>query len=87
MDVGAKGEVQTSMLQDTPDTDFVATLHQQVIALGSSGDWTLEALVAWLDRHIDHQDIPAGESAEFLRQVIRGLMAKFGITDLGCPGA
>ncbi len=42
----------------------------------------LEDLVGWLDRHIDHQDIPAGESAEFLRKVIRGLMAKFGIADM-----
>jgi type III restriction enzyme len=83
LDVGAKGEVQTSVLQDKAETDFVATLHQQVIALGGSGDWKLEDLVGWLDRHIDHQDIPAGESAEFLRQVIRGLMAKFGIADMG----
>ena len=83
LDVGAKGEVLTSMLQDKAETDFVATLHQQVIALGGSGDWKLEDLVGWLDRHIDHQDIPAGESAEFLRQVIRGLMAKFGIADMG----
>lgn len=83
VDVGEKGEVLTSMLQDKPDSDFVATLHQQVIALGGSGDWKLEDLVGWLDRHIDHQDIPAGESAEFLRQVIRGLMAKFGISDIG----
>ena len=36
IDVGAKGEVQTSVLQDTPDTDFVATLHQQVMALGGT---------------------------------------------------
>src|SRR5208282_2949404 len=83
VDVGAKGEVLTSMLQDKPDSDFVATLHQQVIALGNSGDWTLEGLVAWLDRHIDHYDIPAGESAEFLRQVLHGLMAKFGFADIG----
>jgi type III restriction enzyme len=62
--------------------DFVSTLHQHALALGDTGDWTLESLVAWLDRHIDHQDIPAGESAEFLRKVIRGLMAKHGITDL-----
>ncbi|MBE0540550.1 MAG: DEAD/DEAH box helicase family protein [Verrucomicrobia bacterium] len=83
VDVGAKGEVQTSVLQDKAETDFVATLHQHVLALGGSGDWTLEDLVAWVDRHIDHQDIPAGESAEFLRQVVRGLMAKFGIADIG----
>jgi type III restriction enzyme len=82
IDVGAKGEVQTSVLQDAPDADFVGTLHQQVMALGNAGDWSLETLVAWLDKQIDHQDIPLGESAEFLRKVIRGLMAKCGIADV-----
>jgi type III restriction enzyme len=82
VDVGAKGEVQTQVLQETPTTDFVATLHQQVMALGGAGDWSLESLVAWLDRQIDHQDIPAGESAEFLRKVVRGLMTRFGIADV-----
>jgi type III restriction enzyme len=83
LDVGAKGEVQTGIIQDTQAVDFVATLHQQVLQLGAAGDWTLESLVAWLDRQIDHRDIPVGESAEFLRKAVRGLMAKFGITDEG----
>jgi len=82
VDVGMKGEVQTSVLQETPGADFVATLHQQVFALGGIGDWKLESLIAWLDRQIDHQDIPAGESTEFLRKVLRGLMTKFGIADV-----
>jgi len=82
VDVGAKGEVQTSVLRETDAPDFVATLHQQVLALGGTDEWTVEKLVAWLDRQIDHQDIPAGESAEFLRKVIRGLMAKFNIGDV-----
>lgn len=38
--------------------------------------------MAWLDRHIEHQDIPVGESAEFLRKVLRGLMARHGIEDV-----
>lgn len=82
LDVGAKGEVVTKAYQD-PAPYFVSTVHQQTLELGASVDWTLETLVAWLDRHIDHQDIPAGESAEFLRKAVRGLMAKHGITDLG----
>jgi type III restriction enzyme len=36
----------------------------------------------WLDQHIEHQDIPAGESGAFLRKVIRGLMTKHAITDV-----
>ena len=38
--------------------------------------------MAWLDREIDHHDIPVGESAEFLRKLIRGLITKFGIRDI-----
>jgi len=83
LDVGDKGEVRTGIVQETEDNDFVAVLHQQVLALGTPGDWTLESLVAWLDRQIDHRDIPVGESAEFMRKVVRGLMAKFSIDDVG----
>lgn len=81
IDVGQKGEVQTNIASES-ETDFVSTLHQHVLAIGNAGDWTIEELVAWLDRHIDHTDIPMGESAEFLRKAIRGLIAKFGIDDV-----
>jgi type III restriction enzyme len=65
----------------------VAELHQQVLQLGGQGDWTEAGLVAWLDGHIfvdaaDRHEITAGESAEFLRKVVRGLMAKFDIADV-----
>jgi type III restriction enzyme len=83
IDIGTQGEVQTSVFMETTGSDFVTTLHQQVFALAAGSDWTLENLVVWLDRQIDHQDIPAGESAEFLCKVIRGLMAKFAIEDVG----
>ena len=82
VDIGAKGEVQTSLLLESPENDFIATLHQQVLALGAQPDWTMESLIAWLDRQIDHHDIPVGESAAFLRQAIIGLMAKFAIADV-----
>ena len=61
--------------------DFVAMLHQQTLNLRIDGDWTKEALIAWLDRHIRHQDIPEGESAAFLLKVVNGLMAKYGIDE------
>ena len=87
LDIGEKGEVKTGIAQETADSDFVATLHQQVLQLGNSGGWTLEALVAWLDRHMfpsgeARHEITGGESAEYLRKVIRGLMAKFDISDV-----
>jgi len=82
IDVGQKGDVQMTLMGDTAASDFVGTLHQQMFQFSGQDDWSLERLVAWLDREIDHHDIPAGESAEFLRKVIRGLTAKFGIRDI-----
>lgn len=83
VDVSVTGQVQTDVLRDGAASDFVATLHQQVLALGASDDWTLESLAAWLDWRIAHQDILAGEMAEFLRKVLRGLMAQHAITEIG----
>ena len=83
IDVGQKGDVQTTLIGDTGDADFVGTLHQQMFQFSGQDDWSLERLIAWLDREIDHHDIPVGESAEFLRKVIRGLTAKYGIADIG----
>ncbi len=80
VDIDATGKVQTNILPEPAGTDFIATLHQQTLALGMPDqEWTLETFIAWLDRKIRHQDITAGESAEFLRKAIRGLLAKFAI--------
>ena len=82
VDVGVSGDVQAKVIHDLKDVDFVGKLHQQVLQLGGSESWSIETLVAWLDREIDHRDIPTGESAEFLRKAIRGLMATSAITDI-----
>lgn len=79
IDVNALSRVETSVNEREAETDFVATLQQQVFALGNSVNWTQEQLIVWLDRQIDHRDIPYSESAEFLRKAIRGLMAKYGL--------
>lgn len=79
VDVGTRGEVVTGETTD----DFVSTLHKQVLDLGSDDPWTLEALVAWLDSKIDHSDIPSGESGAYLRNVVRGLLARFDLDDVG----
>jgi len=81
VDVDAKGSVETFTLQETPAEDFVGALHQQVLQLSGTSDWTLEMLIGWLDSHIDHTDLTSAESAAFLRKVTLGLMAKFGIAD------
>jgi type III restriction enzyme len=83
VDVSSAGKVVTNVMREAPNVDFIGTLHQQVFQLGGPSEWTVEELIGWLDKHIMHQDIPESESAEFLRKVIHGLMAKFGITDVG----
>ncbi|HVU24749.1 MAG TPA: DEAD/DEAH box helicase family protein [Opitutus sp.] len=82
LDADAAGHVTTQVVEESASADFVATLHQQVFQLGGAGDWTLDALAAWLDRQIEHRDIPMGEMVEFLRKALRGLMAKFGLGDV-----
>ena len=85
LDVGIRGEVKADMLRenDLPG-DFVSRLHQQTLALGNIGgtDWTIEHLITWLDRQIDHKDISLAESAGFLRKAITSLMARTGLADV-----
>lgn len=82
VDVNEQGDV--SLLSEIPGTgDFIGRLHQQVMDLGAPPAMTVEQLVAWLDRQINHHDIPYAESAVYLVKVVRGLMAKHGITDPG----
>ncbi|MBK8581562.1 MAG: hypothetical protein IPL86_06875 [Flavobacteriales bacterium] len=82
VDLDEKGDV--SVISDIQGADdFVHRLHQQVISLGGQVSMTVEQLVVWLDRRIDHQDIPYTESAVFLNKAVRGLMTKHGIADVG----
>lgn len=82
IDIDGRGAVEAAVTAEELEPDFVGALHQQVLQLGGTGDWTIEALVSWLDRNIDHQDIPPGESAEYLLKVIRGLMARYSVEDI-----
>lgn len=82
IDVGAKGAVEGVSVARDEAEDFLATLHQQTLQLGGDSHWSLESLVAWIDARIPHEDIPMGESAEFLRKVVRGLMAQHGLQDV-----
>ena len=78
IDVGAKGTVEGVTVARDETEDFISTLHQQTLQLGGDSHWSLESLVAWIDARIPHEDIPMGESAAFLRKVVRGLMAQHG---------
>jgi len=78
VDVSSASDVTASVLGDREAADFVATLHQQTLALGIEEDWTTEKLATWLDWRIHHGDILAGESAAFIRNAIRGVMTILG---------
>lgn len=81
VDVSERGEVQATVLQEP--SDFVTNLHQQVFDYETQGDWSIENLVAWLTRRIQHGDITFEESVEFIRKAVRGIMSKFGVGDVG----
>lgn len=84
LDVGTQGQVTMGQTQDPPAgvlTDFIGRLHQQLIALGMPNTRTVEDLVTWLDRNIEHRDIPADEAGSFLGKVVRGLITSRGIPD------
>ena len=82
VDVGKSGKIKTGIIQATQADNFVGKLHQQMLGLNMPANWTIDRLVSWLDSQIRHEDIPPGESSAFLGNVVRGLMAKYGIADL-----
>jgi type III restriction enzyme len=82
IDVGAGGAMEGVAVAHSETEDFIGSLHQQTLKLGGDHHWSLESLVAWIDARILHEDIPMGESAQFLRKVVRGLMAKYGLQDV-----
>lgn len=80
VDVSSSGEITADIKESAPGKeDFTARLHQQILDMGMEEDWTLPRLVAWLDRQIEHPDIPSGDSSGFILQALNGLMAKWSI--------
>ena len=79
---GKSGKVEIEAWREAEAEDFIGRLHQQVMGFSREEDWTVDELVQWLDSKIEHTDIPPGESAEFLRKCLRGLMARYGLSDV-----
>lgn len=79
LDVSQRGDIRTEAVRESEGQDFIRGLHQQTTFFSESYDWSLGQLVAWVDRKIDHRDIPYSESAVFLNNVLRGLIAKHGL--------
>lgn len=83
VDLGRGGEVQVSVTGEASATDFVVAIHQQVLALGVPAEWSLEQLVVWLDRNIDHTDVTSPESCAFFRKAISLLLLRCPALDVG----
>ena len=81
LDVSQTGKIETSVVQDGSGNDYVTRLHQAVLEFGPT-EWTTEILVGWLDRHINHQDIPVVNRRFLFIMLVRGIMTKFGIADV-----
>ncbi|MEO6061948.1 MAG: DEAD/DEAH box helicase family protein [Thermoflexales bacterium] len=76
IDIGAQGEVKTSVATSTEEPSFLHVLHQQVLALGVTDGMPFEALVSWIDRRITHGDIAMAESTAFILRTVNGLLTK-----------
>jgi type III restriction enzyme len=82
VDVGATGQVNTAVVVEGEPEDFIGRLRQQTLGFDRPEDWTIEELVQWLDTKIEHRDIPPEEAAEYLRKSLRGIMTRYGLTDV-----
>lgn len=89
VDVKTTGGVETSKVEESPDdtgatSDFVASLHKQVWSFAETSEWPEEKLIQWIDAKIfqsasERREIPAEQSAMFIRKVLSGLKASRGM--------
>jgi type III restriction enzyme len=75
VDVGIQGKVEVETTREPEVEDFVGRLHLQLLPMERLDHWTVDNLVPWLDKHIEHRDITPGESAVFLRNCVEGLLS------------
>jgi type III restriction enzyme len=89
VDVRASGDIETGKAQEMPgenaaSTDFVASLHKQVWSFAETSEWPEEKLIQWIDAKIfrsasERREIPAEQSALFIRKVLSGLKSSRGM--------
>jgi len=77
---GAAGEIDVSDTGQVEMIGFVAQVQEQLELLAVEPGWTVPALANWLDRHIQHRDIPQPYSSLFMHNVITGLLERRGLT-------
>jgi type III restriction enzyme len=71
--LGTEGEVDVTSTGKI-EARFVDQVRQQLEFLRSDTGWSLDALVNWLDRHIDHPDITRTQATLFIHKALTGLI-------------
>lgn len=69
-----------TLMEPADEEQFAREIQQASLSFGATPGWTESYLIGWLDRHIEHQDIPFAESAEFIRKAVNGVCAARGAT-------
>ncbi len=71
VDITAKGKVEIRAIED---------LREQITFNDLRGPKSVAELAVWLDRAIDHPDVPQADASLFLHRMIEGLIEKRGAT-------
>jgi type III restriction enzyme len=71
IDVSEKGQIETRFVQEA---------QAQLALVGGEEGWTLPKLANWLDRNIEHKDVPLSQSSLFMHDALTGLIEKRGFS-------
>lgn len=69
IDISEKGRIETR---------FIEQAQTQLALVGGEEGWTLPKLANWLDRSIEHKDVPLSQSSLFMHKALDGLIDKRG---------
>jgi|PersoiStandDraft_1058852.scaffolds.fasta_scaffold00436_7 type III restriction enzyme len=75
---GAEGEVDVTA-EGKISHRFVDAIRTQLSLLRAESGWTTAELANWLDRNIQHPDIPRTQSSLFIHRVIEKLVSERGV--------
>lgn len=78
------GKFSVDISQKTNTIAFtpIERIRRQRALIMADGDWTLEQLTVWLDKNIEHPDIPKKHSSLFIYNALCQLSEKYKIEEL-----
>ncbi|MDP2307976.1 MAG: DEAD/DEAH box helicase family protein [Pseudomonadota bacterium] len=78
-----RGGLEEALVDITADGrvryEFIADVRQKLGLLFAEPQWSVAALVNWIDRSVDHPDVTQTQSTLFIKSVIDGLMSSRGV--------